>query len=73
MNDQDQAAPLSDLESSKVLRNTSLAFAIVALTLAVAEALKHSFGYLEVRVPLAQPTRWRRFWKPLFGWSLVMV
>ena len=45
MNVQAQAAPLSDVESPKVLRNTSLALAIVALTLAIAETLKHSFGY----------------------------
>lgn len=56
MNVQAQEAQLSGFESPKVLPNTSFAFAIVALILAVTEAIKYRFGYLNLQELLASPT-----------------
>jgi len=45
----------SDLGSLATLRNTALLLALIALILAVAQAIKHSVGYLDMRVLLLMP------------------
>lgn len=75
MNLQVQQTHPSDFESPKVLRNTALAFAFAALTLTVAAALKHHFGYLNLRALLALPSHSQAFLEFVaegFGASLLL-